>query len=94
MTRHAHSAGPRTRLMAMAGKVIAFVYPKTSKASCTPATNATPWLRPAGVSLQVRAHRIHNRNAKAAAIYVDLHQRMQVHLSRTKGACSDDQTAK
>lgn len=77
-------AKPLTRLMAIAGR--GHTAPAPSPATFGHATNATPWLRPAGVSLQVRAHRIHNRNAKAAAIY------LRKHLILSKGACSDDQT--
>lgn len=48
MITHVPSAGPRMRLMAMAGRVIAFVYPLTGRASYTPAMLASPSPRPDG----------------------------------------------
>jgi hypothetical protein len=86
MTNHAQSAGPRTRLMALAGKAIAFVYPLSVKASYTPAMLASPWHKPDGnepPDLTLRAHRLHNRDPKAAAIYLRKHQILD------RGRCSD-----
>jgi hypothetical protein len=81
------SAGPRTRLMALAGRVIAFVYRQTGKASSTPAKPASPWHKPDGSAppdLALRAHRLHNRSPQAAAVY------LRKHLILSRGACSDD----
>ena len=71
MTILAAFAKPLTRLMAIAGRV--HTAPAPSPDTSGPATNASPWLRPDGVPLQVRAHRIHNRDPKAAAIYLRKH---------------------
>lgn len=72
--------------MALAGKAIAFVYPQTVRASCTPAMIASPWQKPDGnepPDLTLRAHRLHNRNPKAAAIY------LRKHLILDRGRFSD-----
>ena len=74
-------AKPLTRLMAIVNP--ARTAPKQTPAISGPAMNATPWLKPDGVPLQVRAHRIHNRDPKAAAIYLRKHQILD------RGRCSD-----
>lgn len=76
MTPHVHYAGPRTRHLGFLGRAIAFVYRRSGRQSFTPATNADPWLRPDGNTppdLTLRAHRIHNRSPKAAAVYLRQH---------------------
>lgn len=74
-------ARPLTRLMAIVNlaRTVRNLNPDTSGL----AMNATPWLKPDGVPLQVRAHRIHNRDPKAAAIYLRKHQILD------RGRCSD-----
>ena len=74
-------ARPLTRLMDIVNP--ARTAPKQNPAISGPAMNATPWLKPDGVPLQVRAHRIHNRDPKAAAIY------LRKHLILDRGRCSD-----
>ena len=74
-------AKPLTRLMAIVNR--ARTAPNPSRDTCGPVINATPWLKPDGVPLQVRAHRIHNRDPKAAAIY------LRKHLILDRGRCSD-----
>ena len=76
MIQNATSAGLRARLGALAGRVIAFVYRPSGKPSYTPATPASPWQRPDGnepPDLTLRAHRLHNRNPRAAAVYLRKH---------------------
>lgn len=86
MTPHVQSAAPRTRLMALAGRVFAAFSPPPDRQSFTPATTACPWLRPDGNTppdLTLRAHRLHNRSPKAAAVY------LRQHLILSRGRCSE-----
>lgn len=74
MTFAATFAKPLTRLMALAGLAPAESYQKSGRPSSAPARDAATWQKPAGgPQLEVRAHRIHNRNARAAAVYLRTH---------------------
>lgn len=84
MTLAATSAALLTRLTALVGLAPAESFQKASKASSKPAAIATTWQKPDGApQLEVRAHRIHNRNAKAAAVY------LRKHAILSRGASCD-----
>jgi hypothetical protein len=67
-------ARPLTRLMAIASR--GYTAPKPSPVTYGPAMIATPWQKPDGLqrpNLTLRAHRLHNRSPKAAAVYLRVH---------------------
>lgn len=74
-------AKPLTRLMAFAGR--GFSASATSPDTSGPVKAARAWPKPDGAPLQVRAHRIHNRDPKAAAIY------LRKHLILSRGRFSE-----
>lgn len=75
-------AKPLSRLLAFGFQ--APTAPLQSPATSGPAMGAETWQRPAGEALlSVRAYRLHNRNARAAAVY------LRKHAILSRGASCD-----
>ncbi len=87
MSTLAASVARVMRRMGLASPESAESYQRTSGADYGPAMIASQSPLPDGNAptpdLSVRAHRIHNRNARAARMYLDK------HLILAKGACFD-----
>ena len=82
MTILAASVARLSRLMGIASQ--AHTAPLPSARISGPATTAETWQKPAGEALlSVRAYRLHNRNARAAAVY------LRKHLILSRGRFSD-----
>lgn len=89
MTWHVRFAALRSLLVGSDTQARGQSCQPTSAVTYGPALPAYPLPRPVGERLQVRALRLYNRDPKAAAVYLDLHHRMEVHISRIKGVCSN-----
>jgi hypothetical protein len=78
MTHRATSVGPKTRPFSLALQALAACFHLPNKPASTPAMIAATWQPPDGKrpmpDLTLRAHRLHNRNPKAAARYLEKHR--------------------